>query len=368
MAGLYIHIPFCHSKCIYCDFYSIASSSKAGEYVDALLNELRVRMDELRGEKVKTVYLGGGTPSILPLPQLARLLDALPLGEAEEVTIEVNPEDVTPEFVALIRERGVNRVSMGVQTLNDSELKAIGRRHSAAQAVAAVETLRRGGIGNLSLDLMFGLPGQTIASLEKSVKSLLALTPEHISAYLLSYEPATRLTLLRDRGEITEASEETATGMYRLVCDALAAAGYTHYEISNYALPGRHSRHNSAYWAGTPYLGLGPGAHSFNGCERSYNPSNLNAYLRAQGLPERETEILTEEDRFNEALMLGLRTSRGVDLDQLRCDFPAHMTASMLARAQRFVDSGLMTLTPSALTIPPPHWMLTDSLLPTLFT
>ncbi len=368
MAGLYIHIPFCHSKCIYCDFYSVASSTRAGEYVDALLNELRARREELRGESVKTVYLGGGTPSILPLPQLARLLDALPLGEAEEVTIEVNPEDVTPEFVALIGERGVNRVSMGVQTLNDGELKAIGRRHSAAEAVEAVGTLRHGGIFNLSLDLMFGLPGQTVASLEKSVKSLLALAPEHISAYLLSYEPATRLTLLRDRGEITEASEETATEMYRLVCDSLASAGYAHYEISNYALPGRHSRHNSSYWTGTPYLGLGPGAHSFNGRERSYNPSNLNAYLRAQGLPERETETLTEEDRFNEALMLGLRTARGVDLEQLRRDFPAHMTASMLARAQSFLNGGLLTLTPSTLTIPAPHWLLTDSLLPTLFT
>ncbi|MDE6279625.1 MAG: radical SAM family heme chaperone HemW [Paramuribaculum sp.] len=368
MAGLYIHIPFCHSKCIYCDFYSVASSSKAEEYVGALFNEWQSRRDELRGESVETVYLGGGTPSILPLPQLDRLLDALPLAEAGEVTIEVNPEDVTDDFVALIGERGINRVSMGVQTLCDSELKAIGRRHSALQAMEAVETLRRGGIDNLSLDLMFGLPGQSVGSLKKSVESLLALKPEHLSAYLLSYEPATRLTLLRDRGEITEASEEIATEMYRLVCDALGSAGYDHYEISNYSLPGRHSRHNSAYWIGVPYLGLGPGAHSFNGSERSYNPSNLNAYLRAQGLPERETELLTEEDRFNEALMLGLRTSHGIDLEKLRRYFPEHEVSSMLSRARKFIDRGLMTLTPSALSVPEPNWLLTDSLLPTLFT
>ena len=292
MAGVYVHIPFCASRCSYCDFFSTLKLPQTGEaYVEAVVAEARLRCAELRGEAVRTLYMGGGTPSQLPLPLLERLLaglgEVIDLGSVEEFTVEANPDDVTPQWSAAVKALGVNRVSMGVQSFEDPILRAIGRRHTARQAVEAVNALRQAGIDNISIDLIYGLPGQTVASWARSVEEAIALEPQHISAYGLTYEEGTRLWRQRESGEVVEVPEEQCLEMYRTLVEMLAAAGYEHYEISNFALPGYHSRHNSSYWDETPYLGLGSAAHSYDGAVRRYNPADLQEYIAtiASGKP-----------------------------------------------------------------------------------
>lgn len=328
MAGIYVHIPFCASRCSYCDFFSTLRLADAGTpYVEALIAEARLRREELRGDAVNTLYLGGGTPSQLPVPLLARLVEglreAMDLSGVEEFTIEANPDGVTPDWCVALPPLGVNRVSMGVQSFEDSILRFIGRRHTARQAVEAVDNLRHAGIANISIDLIFGLPGQTVASWTDSVNQAIALAPQHISAYGLTYEEGTRLWRQRERGEVVEVPEEQCLEMYRILVDTLQSAGYEHYEISNFALPGYHSRHNSSYWNDTPYLGLGAAAHSYDGSFRRYNPAALQEYIDKvmAGEPAFEQEELSPWERYDERVMLGLRTASGVDAARLRHDF-----------------------------------------------
>ena len=328
MAGIYVHIPFCASRCSYCDFFSTLRLADVGrDYVEAVIAEARLRMGELHDEPVKTLYLGGGTPSQLPIPLLERLdrglRDTFDLFGLEEFTVEANPDDVTPEWCAALLPLGVNRVSMGVQTFEDDILRFIGRRHTARQAVEAVSRLRDVGINNISIDLIFGLPGQTVASWTDSVRQAIALNPQHISAYGLTYEEGTRLWRQRERGEVVEVPEEQCLEMYRILVDELRSSGYEHYEISNFALPGYHARHNSSYWDSTPYLGLGAAAHSYDGRVRRYNPHDLQQYIGAvmAGTVACEQEELSQWERYDECVMLGLRTARGVNADRLRTEF-----------------------------------------------
>lgn len=311
MAGLYIHVPYCTSKCAYCDFYSGPLRIFEPEsYFNAVGRELAARRGEI-GE-IETVYFGGGTPGCVD-PTFFRPF--LNLGSGEK-TVEVNPENITAEYASRLLDAGTNRVSMGVQSLNDSELRRIRRRHSADDARRAFTTLRNSGFNNISLDLIYGLPGQTLESWEKSLREVIDLRPEHISAYLLSYEPGTLLTAQLNAGTITEAADDLVENMYAMLCRETSRAGYNHYEISNFALPQREARHNSAYWDMTPYLGLGPGAHSFDGTLRRENPANLKSYLAD---PEHSAivETETEENRFNDRLITGLRTSRGISPEML---------------------------------------------------
>ena len=281
MAGLYIHIPYCHSKCHYCDFYSGSGLGEQDNYIHAIEKEYQLRKHEII-EPYRTIYIGGGTPSSLDSDNLLRLLRFCKTEVAdtpEEFTIEVNPENVTPHLIKLLKDNGVNRVSMGIQSLVDDELKAVGRNHTPECALKGA-ALIADGFSNFSYDLIFGLPGQTLESLNYSLEKLLELRPPHISIYLLSYEPGTRLYARLVSGKIRETDEATVTRMYSLICESLRYAGYDHYEISNFALPGHESRHNSSYWASVPYLGLGASAHSFDGSVRRYNPSNLKEYIR----------------------------------------------------------------------------------------
>lgn len=352
MAGIYVHIPFCASRCSYCDFYSTLCLDEIGEaYVKAVLAEAGLRRDELRGEPVKTLYLGGGTPSQLPLPLLSALMSGLnevfDLGGVEECTVEANPDDVTPEWCDSLQRLGVNRVSMGVQSFEDVILKLIGRRHTARQAVEAVSLLRDAGIANISIDLIFGLPGQTLASWTESVHRAIDLRPQHISAYGLTYEDGTRLWWQRERGEVTEVPEEQCLEMYRNLVEELGGAGYEHYEISNFALPGYYSRHNSSYWDGTPYLGLGAAAHSYDGKVRRYNPCDLKKYIGciSAGSPAYEQEQLEWWQRYDERVMLGLRTARGVDAARLREDFGEAAWNYFTSEAQHYIATGHLCLT-----------------------
>ena len=352
MAGVYVHIPFCASRCSYCDFFSTLRLDEVGhDYVEALIAEARLRKAELNGKPVKTLYMGGGTPSQLPLPLLARLIDGLKatldLNAVEEFTLEANPDDVTPEWCAAVRALGVNRVSMGVQSFQDAVLRLVGRRHTARQAIDAVASLRHAGIDNISIDLIYGLPGQTLETWAESVRQAVDLRPQHISAYGLTYEPGTRLWQQRECGEVVEASEDQYVDMYRILVGLLRVAGYEHYEISNFALPGYRSRHNSSYWNETPYLGLGAAAHSYDGTMRRSNPADLCGYIRriTSGQPACQVEDLAWWERYDERVMLGLRTADGVDAHRLRSDFGDKAWAHFVSEARRHIDAGNMICT-----------------------
>ncbi len=368
MAGLYVHIPFCRSKCVYCDFYSMPRLDRVDEYVEALRQEWAMRRGELRGEEVTTLYVGGGTPSLLTLRQLERLLEALPLIRVVEFTIEVNPDDITRDYARELAALGVNRVSMGVQSFDDRDLHAINRRHTAAQAVAAVEHCLAAGITNVGIDLIYGLPGQSLAAWRTNVERALSLPVKHLSAYNLSYEPGTRLWALRERGLITEVDDDTCVAMHETLCDLAVKAGWEHYEISNFARPGFRSRHNSAYWNGTPYLGLGAAAHSYDGTTRSANLPHLRHYLEeiARGCVACERETLQWWERHDEDVMLRLRTSDGLDLNVMAARYGEEAATTLTAKAAPFVACGLLRRDGMVYRLTRAGIMLSDSIITAL--
>ena len=397
MAGLYIHIPFCKSRCIYCAFYSTTDSALRQRYVEAVIREMKTTpCPSRREESIETIYLGGGTPSQLTIPQLQQLfyniykvyhLPSLREGKGSglEVTIECNPDDVTPEWAAALPPLGINRVSMGAQTFDDRRLRFLHRRHTAAQVEQAVRTLRAAGIRNISIDLMYGFPGETLEDWQRDIDAALALGVEHLSAYCLMveegtalYEPMRAHPRPLPKGGEEEREEETERAMYELLIDRLTAAGYEHYEISNFALrpagvpadqpsPYR-SRHNSNYWNDTPYIGLGAAAHSYTPAAattlssspatalsgspaesvaataaiRSWNVSDLRQYIEAIEHGERpcEEEVLDEDTRYNDRITVALRTSDGLDLTTLS---ERHRHYCM-KEAHRFLSDGLLTL------------------------
>ncbi|MBD5366348.1 MAG: radical SAM family heme chaperone HemW [Bacteroides sp.] len=368
MAGLYIHIPYCYSKCAYCDFYSMPQVGTMPRYIDALVAETGLRAGEIT-EPYSTIYIGGGTPSILGADNLARLLDRLSgvfdFSAVGEITVEVNPEDVTRDFLHTLRRAGVNRISMGVQSFSDDELRLVGRRHTAMQAFEAALAIKES-FDNFSLDLIFGLPGQTLGSLDATLKRMLELDAPHLSAYLLSYEQGTKLYASLMAGKVVEASDELAHEMYLYVHDALSSAGYHHYEISNYARPGMESRHNSSYWNSVPYLGLGASAHSYDGDLRRYNLSNIKEYLstiesgNAYCLQEPEND----ENKFNDYIITRLRTSSGIDKNDLANRPFGYLAPQIDKVVQQLVDAGELVMGDSGnLAIPHTRWLTSDAVI-----
>lgn len=343
MPGLYIHIPFCKSRCIYCGFYSTTGGKAAERYVNALIAELELRRGYIGGPPT-TIYIGGGTPSQLSPALLGRLLAAIDTGSAVEVTIECNPDDVTEEFARALGRLPVSRVSMGAQTFDEARLRFLRRRHGAEDVAAAIGRLRSAGIGNISIDLMYGFPNETMEQWRADISCALSLAPEHISAYCLSYEDGTPLHAMLKRGLVAEADEETCRAMYYELADRLTAAGYEHYEISNFALPGRRSRHNSGYWLQEPYLGLGAAAHSFDGQSRQWNVADLDRYIAAieRGEVPAEREELDTSARYNDTVMLSLRTCEGIDLARLRRNFGPGLLALCLGAARPYLADGLL--------------------------
>lgn len=361
-SALYIHIPFCHSKCSYCDFYSVPRSRITDDFVDALCQEARCRIADWP-YKIDTIYIGGGTPTSLSDAQLRRLIGCLPCGSLKEFTIEVNPEDITPQRAASLKEMPFDRVSMGIQSLDDGLLSAIGRRHTASQAVEAYEMLSNAGFDNISCDLIFGLPGQSMEQWLNSLKQLIALHPKHISAYMLSYEPGTRLHAMLTAGKIAECDGDTSERMYLALIEEARQAGYRHYEISNFALPGYEAVHNSRYWDFTPYLGLGPGAHGFDGSVRFYNSPDLKAYISGVGMASRIEESETSDERFNDLVMTSLRTARGLSLDEVsrRCGLKYRRLVERTAMP--YLASGLMVSDGDRLYIPELKWLVSNDII-----
>ena len=318
--------------------------------MQALLQEIEARVP--KGEQITTVYFGGGTPSMLETEQIERLLSALLDKSATrptEITLEANPGDLTLEKLQALRQIGINRLSIGVQSFDDEQLRFIGRRHNADQARQAVRDAQQAGFDNISIDLMFALPNETITTWKRDIDEALKLNVQHISCYCLSYEPGTPLTRQLEEGAVMQTDEEIENTMYDVLCAELKAKGFEHYEVSNFALPGRQSRHNSSYWNDTPYIGLGAGAHSYDGQVRRWNIADLTAYVKRvlSGSNYWEEEVLTDEQKTIEHIMLGLRTSRGIALtDNLRSK-----AQPMIAEGLLREENGQLIATPSGLHI-----------------
>ena len=359
MAGIYVHIPFCKSRCRYCDFFSTTQLERREDYAHAIIAEFNDRL-HLLTEPVRTIYFGGGTPSQMPVASLRMILECLVDGAKRlqfsgrshgelqdasdhhhspdeigdiELTLEANPGDITPEKARAWREIGFNRLSIGIQSFDDDLLHLIGRRHTAQEALQAVAAAQAAGFDNISIDLMYALPSQTMEQWQKDVQLALQLGIQHISTYGLIYEEGTALTKLLKDNRLQPVDEELEMRMYDYLVGQLTANGFLHYEVSNFALPGRHSRHNSSYWNDTPYLGLGAAAHSYDGLHRQWNIADLDGYIR-QALAHQlspEIEHLSDEDRHTERVMLGLRTSQGV----AKADIDMH-------KARPYLEQGLL--------------------------
>lgn len=368
--GLYIHVPFCRSRCRYCDFCTRpgAPSAMVDAYIDAALAEMASRLPAWPSS---TVYIGGGTPSLLSPDQLARLVEPIDLSRCTEFTIEANPDDVTPAWVASVRSLGIGRVSMGIQTLVASELAAIGRRHTPARALEAVDALVAGGITDVSLDLIYGLPGQTLASWTDTLGRVIGLHQAHLSCYTLTYEPGTALTAMAARGLIAQASPELVSDMYLALIEAARSAGYSHYEISNFSLPGHRSRHNASYWTcSTPYIGIGPGAHSLSlDLTRCYHLPDPVLYCKSGHTATLTPDPETPLDRLNDYIITRLRTSDGLLLSSFARRFGSEAARRLLSDARLSIAAGNLHLAtdpsgaPTVLTVPEARWLVTDTVL-----
>ncbi len=347
MAGIYIHVPFCQSRCAYCDFYSTTLLTHREAYVDAVCRELQHRLPELKGEAVKTIYFGGGTPSTLTIEELKRLLEYIFQlssfnSQLEEITLEANPDDLTEKYVEGLRALSINRVSLGIQSFHDRTLRLVGRRHTAQEAIDAVLRLQQVGLTNISIDLIYGLPSETLDNWAYSLDQAIALGVKHISAYHLTYEEGTRLWRMQEQGLVSPIDEEQSVRSFELLREKLLAAGYEHYEISNFALPGYHSRHNSSYWQGIIYIGIGPGAHSYDGQCRRWNLGNLTDYISTPqdtDVPH-EVEHLTTDERYDERVITELRTAQGINLNTLKADLGERYHTHCLRCAEPYIHRG----------------------------
>ena len=346
---IYLHIPFCHRKCTYCAFYSVVTAGDRLAYVDALCKELAMRRHEA-GHPVSTVYFGGGTPSVLSVGQLGQIVDALAahydIGEVEEVTLEANPEDLTPEYLHALAALGFfNRISIGVQSFSDSDLKLLNRRHSALQAVEAVHNAFDAGFDNISVDLIYGLPHSDTEQWRENLRQVEQLPVSHLSAYALTIEPGTILAKQVESGRIVTVGEEEVLRQYGALCMWAGEHGFEQYEISNFCHPGCKARHNSRYWDRTPYLGVGAAAHSFDGEYRRWNVADVKQYVEsvAAGHIAHEEEQLGLKDAHNEYLMTALRTVEGIAKDKVMQPFAARLAKEV----QKFVDAGWVEETPT---------------------
>lgn len=357
MAGIYIHIPFCKQRCIYCDFYSTTSQEKENRYIEAVCTELKLRKQSLP-DPVHTIYIGGGTPSLLNPVSVKQLKDCIERNYRVmpdlEFTVEANPDDISPEWLEAMSRTGVNRISMGVQTFHDGHLKLLRRRHNSERAIQAVHLCQEHGFRNISIDLIYGLPEQTLEEWKADVAQAIALNVQHLSAYALIYEENTALWRMREQNKVQEADEELSLSMFEYLITELKNNGFEHYEISNFGLPGFHSCHNSSYWNDTPYLGCGASAHSFIGMERMYNTANIDQYIkditrcREENLPYNEVchcEVLDRYEHYNDRIITGLRTAAGLDLEKLEQDFGTELKNYCLKMAAPHLKENTLQIT-----------------------
>jgi oxygen-independent coproporphyrinogen-3 oxidase len=370
MAGVYIHIPFCKSFCSYCDFYSTTDNKMAEALVQSLITEASLRTPYLEGEKVDTVYFGGGTPSLLGPAAAGRIIaalrESLEFNADPEITLEVNPDDVYEGFfTGLIKDAGINRISLGVQSWNDRRLRYLGRRHGAAQSAVALDLAFSEGIENVSVDLIYGVPGMTLADLETDLEKTFSFPVTHLSAYHLTVEEGTRLGKMKKEGKLKEIDEETSASMFSLLRNMCGDHGFIQYEISNFARKGYISRHNSSYWKQIPYLGLGPSAHSFDRRSRQWNVSDVRKYIRAisSGEIPCEREELDRLTVFNEYIMTSLRTMWGIDLLHIEEFYDKELHDYIVNMSGKYIRYGLMKREKNTLILTDQGKMISDNII-----
>ncbi|MBR5822345.1 MAG: radical SAM family heme chaperone HemW [Alistipes sp.] len=369
MATLYFHIPFCKRICTYCDFYKVGAIELIPRVVEVMHRELDERASYLQERSLTSIYFGGGTPSLLHPEQIEGLISharrLFDCSKVEEITLEANPDDLSTEYIAELRKTSINRISLGIQSFNDDVLRFMNRRHSASEARECVERLRRTGYNNISIDIIFGVAGFGEEWLRDTIEEAIKLNAEHISAYHLTVEERTRLGVLVRKGEYQPVSEEQSENDYLLVESMLCEAGYEHYEVSNYARPEHRAKHNSAYWRGVEYLGIGAGAHSFSGDDRRWCISTAKEY--SEGNIRFESEELTQTDHLNEYIMTSLRTKEGIDLSYIEAKYGKKECERILLQATSWQQRGVLTLAEDRLYIPTSEFMLSDAVIETLF-
>ena len=345
MAGLYFHIPFCAPKCIYCGFYSVINRALERDYLLSLHQEMDLRKEYLNGASISTIYFGGGTPSLLSINTLEDILEHIrknfTLVSALEITIEANPEQLTLEYCQQLRAIGINRLSIGVQSFQDDVLRFMGRRHNAEDAIAAIHNAKEAGFSNISIDLIYGVAERDDARWQQDVDTALSMPIQHLSCYALTPEENSILYKQIQNRKHAPVDDEQAARQYDILIKKIEKSPFEHYEVSNFAIPGYESKHNSSYWDHTPYLGFGPAAHSFNGSSRQWNPANLKQYIEniAQKIDNEEKEELSADDLYNESILLGLRTREGIDLQSIGLTYGQERASQLLQHFRQHVDA-----------------------------
>ncbi|SHM68559.1 radical SAM family heme chaperone HemW [Flavobacterium chilense] len=372
MSGIYIHIPFCKQACHYCDFHFSTSMKKKDEMVLALAKEITVRKNEFENEIVETIYFGGGTPSVLSNEEINFLISEVyknyNVVENPEITLEANPDDLSAERIFELSKSPINRLSIGIQSFYEEDLKMMNRAHNSAEAIKCLQEATKY-FDNISLDLIYGIPGLTDEMWKKNIETALSFGIPHISSYALTVEPKTALSKLIQTGKIAEPQDEVASNHFMILVDMLQKNGFIHYELSNFGKENYFSKNNSAYWLGKKYIGIGPSAHSYDGVKRGWNIANNSLYLKAiqnNELPI-ETEVLTISDRYNEYIMTGLRTIWGVSLDRIENEFGAEYLKYLLEQSQKFLNDDLLFIENNILKPTPKGKFLTDGIASDLF-
>ena len=369
MAGIYLHIPFCRKRCHYCDFYKSTDLSQKARFLEGLRKELESRASELASEEINTIYLGGGTPSVLLIDELKDILQTIRqnynVASDAEITMEANPDDLSQAILSALREVGFNRLSMGVQSFSESDLKLMNRRHGVMQAVQSVKWAKTAGFANISIDFIYGLPNQTLEEWERNVRIAVELDVQHISAYNLTYHEGTVFYDRLKKGILKELPDELSLQQFELLISILKDAGFEHYEISNFCKPGLYSQHNSSYWKSKKYLGIGPSAHSFDLITRRWNVSSVSGYLDGveNNKPYSESEILTEQDRFNDYIITGLRTIWGISEELIQIEFSDIYLAHFQETRDRYLTSGHVIETSGKTCLSPVGLFISDQIM-----
>lgn len=366
MAGIYLHVPFCRKACHYCDFHFSTTMKGKSEMLQAMGRELEKRKEYLRGEKVSTIYFGGGTPSLLTSDEINRLTDEITrwheLSDEVEFTLEANPDDLTKEKIQQLRGTSVNRLSIGIQSFRDADLQWMNRAHTASQSDFAVKLAQDAGFSNITIDLIYSIPGMTNETWKQNLQNAIDLDVDHISAYSLTVEPRTYFGHLEKKGLLKSFPQESSQDQFLLMNRILSENGFEHYEVSNFARPGCRSKHNTSYWEGKTYLGIGPSAHSFDGESRQWNVANNAIYVRSVQGNEAyfERELLDERSRLNEYIMTGLRTSHGINLDDITQKFGIDLMSINSESIQDLIRNGKMVHEDSVLKLTVHGYLLAD--------
>ncbi len=373
MAGIYIHIPFCKQACYYCDFHFSTNQAQREELINLISSELVLQKDYLQGERIETIYFGGGTPSLLSRKELDLIFNSIykhySVTPLPEITLEANPDDLSKEKIITLKDSGINRISLGIQSFDDRVLKFLNRAHSGNDALLCVDLLRDQGIDNLSIDLIHSIPGQDEHQLIQNLEKVIALAPQHISVYSLTIEEKTVFGKWAARGQLKSVDENYSAAQFEMVMDTLTGSGYQHYEISNFCLPGFASRHNSSYWQQKKYLGVGPSAHSFDGDSRQFNVSNNHLYMKSlhESKIPFEKEILTRENKINEYIFTALRTSHGCDLSYLKSHYDYDLKKINPEYTQSLIGQGYVTFYDETLILTRKGKLLADKISADLF-